>query len=245
MHLPALAFSFKALFFQPKQTKIGCMISHLANIRTGPFVPLEIFGWFGDFAFLVLLKEENHLIWHFEKGEGVEFVRVSLASIQRVLSCRVLNRCTTYKHCAHPFSCFFLPSLAVVHKFSLHFHPYPYFFYIHHPITMKFLSAAASLAISLSAFSAHHPIRGPFIFAKRDVCPVDVDSCSSASGGVDTCCLPKNGFVKLSLQWHTKIGPADAFTVHGKRKGAKLSNTYIMEHTAGFAGWHHCEKNCD
>ncbi|KAF9334153.1 ribonuclease T2-like [Podila minutissima] len=79
---------------------------------------------------------------------------------------------------------------------------------------MKFLSFAASLAISLSVVSAH-AIHGPFIFAKRDVCPVDVDSCSSASGGVDTCCLPKNGFAKLSLQWHTKIGPADVFTVHG------------------------------
>lgn len=82
---------------------------------------------------------------------------------------------------------------------------------------MKVLSIAACLAIGLSVVTAH-PILGSSIFVKRDVCPVDVDSCSPESIDVNTCCLPKNGFVKLSQQWHTKVGPADAFTIHGKRK---------------------------
>lgn len=97
---------------------------------------------------------------------------------------------------------------------------------------MKVLSIAASLALGLSVVSAH-PILGSSIFVKRDVCPVDVDSCSPESVDVDTCCLPKNGFVKLSQQWHIKVGPADAFTIHGKRERTTFINQPwdFFEHT--------------
>ncbi|KAG0339362.1 ribonuclease T2-like [Podila horticola] len=58
---------------------------------------------------------------------------------------------------------------------------------------MKIFSITTSLTIGLSVVSAH-PIIGSYIFDKRDVCPVNVDSCSPDSAGVR---------------------PADAFTIHG------------------------------
>ncbi|KAF9301316.1 ribonuclease T2-like [Mortierella antarctica] len=78
---------------------------------------------------------------------------------------------------------------------------------------MKFLSIAASLAVTLSVVSAL-PVRSS-LFEKRDVCPVDVLSCTSDSTGVDKCCLPEMGLILLTQQWYQGLGPADEFTVHG------------------------------
>ncbi|KAG0038667.1 ribonuclease T2-like [Podila clonocystis] len=78
---------------------------------------------------------------------------------------------------------------------------------------MKFLSIAASLAATFSVVSAL-PVRSS-LFEKRDVCPVDVLSCTSESTGVDQCCLPEMGLILLTQQWYQGLGPADEFTVHG------------------------------
>ncbi|KAF9316535.1 ribonuclease T2-like [Podila horticola] len=78
---------------------------------------------------------------------------------------------------------------------------------------MKFLSIAASLAVTLSVVSAL-PVRSS-LFEKRDTCPVDVLSCTSESSGVDQCCLPEMGLILLTQQWYQGLGPADQFTVHG------------------------------
>ncbi|KAF9023108.1 ribonuclease T2-like [Podila verticillata] len=79
---------------------------------------------------------------------------------------------------------------------------------------MKFLSIAASLAVATLSVVSALPVRSS-IFEKRDVCPADVLSCTSASSGVDTCCLPDMGLILLVQQWYNGLGPADEFTMHG------------------------------
>ncbi|KAI9500375.1 hypothetical protein GGI25_003156 [Coemansia spiralis] len=44
-------------------------------------------------------------------------------------------------------------------------------------------------------------------------CPLDTVSCQRTD--VDPCCSPTNGLLVLALQWDTRWGPSDAFTVHG------------------------------
>ncbi|KAF9377833.1 ribonuclease T2-like [Podila verticillata] len=78
---------------------------------------------------------------------------------------------------------------------------------------MKFATIAASLALpALSAVSAH-PLNS--LIHRQATCPVDVLSCSSASSGVDPCCLPSLGLLVLTQQWYSGLGPSNQFTMHG------------------------------
>ncbi|KAF9316537.1 ribonuclease T2-like [Podila horticola] len=82
---------------------------------------------------------------------------------------------------------------------------------------MKFLSIAASLTIGLSVVSAH-PIIGSYIFDKRDVCPVNVDSCSPDSAGdIETRLTnypdaPKDFMDHMNTFWPTSKGAIDPVT---------------------------------
>ncbi|GJJ76111.1 ribonuclease T2 [Entomortierella parvispora] len=76
---------------------------------------------------------------------------------------------------------------------------------------MKFITLAASVALAaLSLTSAR-----PMLQARQSTCPVNVLSCSSASSGVDSCCLPTMGTLLLVQQWYTSLGPSNEFTMHG------------------------------
>ncbi|KAF9967904.1 ribonuclease T2-like [Mortierella alpina] len=80
---------------------------------------------------------------------------------------------------------------------------------------MKFTTIAASLALAgLSVVSAL-PIDHTFFLRRAVTCPTDVLSCSSGSGGVDSCCLPEMGLILLVQQWYKTLGPANEFTIHG------------------------------
>ncbi|KAJ1932915.1 hypothetical protein GGF37_006900, partial [Kickxella alabastrina] len=46
-----------------------------------------------------------------------------------------------------------------------------------------------------------------------DACPIDTISCKGTD--VNPCCSPHNGLLVLSMQWDTRWGPSNAFTVHG------------------------------
>ncbi|KAJ1822503.1 hypothetical protein LPJ56_000734 [Coemansia sp. RSA 2599] len=80
------------------------------------------------------------------------------------------------------------------------------------------LLAAASTAVAIPAqhvFDLHHDhdaqnTASPF---SPDTCPVDAISCTRTD--IDPCCSPTNGLLVLALQWDTRWGPSNAFTVHG------------------------------
>ncbi|KAJ1882142.1 hypothetical protein H4R99_002547 [Coemansia sp. RSA 1722] len=46
-----------------------------------------------------------------------------------------------------------------------------------------------------------------------ETCPIDTISCTRTD--IDPCCSPQNGLLVLALQWDTRWGPSNAFTVHG------------------------------
>ncbi|KAG0293603.1 ribonuclease T2-like [Linnemannia gamsii] len=80
---------------------------------------------------------------------------------------------------------------------------------------MKFLTIAASLAIAtLSAVSAL-PVNMSAFKPRALTCPTDVLSCTSASNGLDGCCVPTMGLILLVQQWYNGLGPANEFTIHG------------------------------
>ncbi|KAG0203512.1 ribonuclease T2-like [Mortierella sp. GBA30] len=71
--------------------------------------------------------------------------------------------------------------------------------------------ALASLSfVSVSA----RPVSSPLLM-RRATCPADVLSCSSASSGLDSCCVPSMGVLLLVQQWYNGLGPSDQFTMHG------------------------------
>ncbi|KAG0054359.1 ribonuclease T2-like [Gryganskiella cystojenkinii] len=85
---------------------------------------------------------------------------------------------------------------------------------------MKLLSVTSTVALVMAGLSvvpalplsANHSV-----LSRRDAntCPVDVLSCSAASGGVSACCLPEMGLLVHVQQWYDGLGPADQFTMHG------------------------------
>ncbi|KAF9428792.1 ribonuclease T2-like [Podila epigama] len=79
---------------------------------------------------------------------------------------------------------------------------------------MKFLSIAASLAMATLSVVSALPMRSS-LFEKRDVCPVDVLSCTAESAGSSACCLPEMGLILLTQQWYHGLGPSNEFTIHG------------------------------
>ncbi|KAF9142717.1 ribonuclease T2-like [Mortierella sp. GBA39] len=80
---------------------------------------------------------------------------------------------------------------------------------------MKFLTIAASLAVAtLSAVSAL-PVNTSAFQPRALTCPADVLSCSSASSGLDGCCVPSMGLLLLVQQWYQGLGPSNEFTMHG------------------------------
>jgi len=76
---------------------------------------------------------------------------------------------------------------------------------------MKFITIAASVALAALSLTSAHPL----LQARQATCPVNVLSCSSASSGVDGCCLPTMGTLLLVQQWYTTLGPSNQFTMHG------------------------------
>jgi len=97
---------------------------------------------------------------------------------------------------------------------------------------MKFAKIAASLALSaLSAVSAH-PINQ--LIPRQATCPVAALSCSSASSGVDSCCLPSLGLLVLVQQWQSGLGPWNQFTMHG---------LWPDTCSGGKGPWHGCDSS--
>ncbi|KAG0307231.1 ribonuclease T2-like [Dissophora globulifera] len=78
---------------------------------------------------------------------------------------------------------------------------------------MKFTTIAASLAIAALSVVSARPLN-PLI-PRAATCPANVLSCSSASSGVSSCCLPSMGLLVLVQQWYQGLGPSDQFTMHG------------------------------
>ncbi|KAK3838000.1 MAG: ribonuclease T2-like protein [Linnemannia elongata] len=80
---------------------------------------------------------------------------------------------------------------------------------------MKFLTITASLAVAtLSAVSAL-PVNMSAFQPRALTCPANVLSCTSASSGLDGCCVPSMGLILLVQQWYNGLGPANEFTMHG------------------------------
>ncbi|KAG0059153.1 ribonuclease T2-like [Linnemannia elongata] len=65
-------------------------------------------------------------------------------------------------------------------------------------------SAVSALPVNMSAFQP-----------RALTCPANVLSCTSASAGLDGCCVPSYGLVVLAQQWYDGLGPANEFTMHG------------------------------
>ncbi|KAF9204645.1 ribonuclease T2-like [Haplosporangium sp. Z 27] len=79
---------------------------------------------------------------------------------------------------------------------------------------MKFTTIAASIALATLSMVSAAPVNHASIFA-RATCPTNVLSCSSASSGVSSCCLPTMGLLVLTQQWYNGLGPSNQFTMHG------------------------------
>ncbi|KAK3824023.1 MAG: ribonuclease T2 [Linnemannia gamsii] len=79
---------------------------------------------------------------------------------------------------------------------------------------MKFLTIAASLAVATLSVVSALPV-DVSVFKRAFTCPADVLSCTSASAGLDGCCVPTMGLILLVQQWYHGLGPADEFTIHG------------------------------
>ncbi|KAG0260678.1 ribonuclease T2-like [Linnemannia exigua] len=80
---------------------------------------------------------------------------------------------------------------------------------------MKFLTIAASLAVATFSVVSALPVNMSAFKPRALTCPADVLSCTSASNGLDGCCVPTMGLILLVQQWYNGLGPADEFTIHG------------------------------
>ncbi|KAJ2004676.1 hypothetical protein H4R26_002370 [Coemansia thaxteri] len=83
---------------------------------------------------------------------------------------------------------------------------------------LAFLFTLASAACPLASayafdFLQQQPSAERDLAFAPDTCPIDTVSCQRSD--VDPCCSPTNGLLVLALQWDTRWGPSDAFTVHG------------------------------
>ncbi|KAG0003148.1 ribonuclease T2-like [Entomortierella chlamydospora] len=79
---------------------------------------------------------------------------------------------------------------------------------------MKFTTIATSIALAALSVVSAAPLDHVYL-ARRATCPTNVLSCSSASSGVSTCCLPEMGLLVLTQQWYQGLGPSNQFTMHG------------------------------
>lgn len=80
---------------------------------------------------------------------------------------------------------------------------------------MKFLTIAASLAVAAFSTVSALPVNMSAFQPRALTCPADVLSCTSASAGLDGCCVPSMGLILLVQQWYNGLGPANEFTMHG------------------------------
>ncbi|KAF9307536.1 hypothetical protein BGZ91_008395, partial [Linnemannia elongata] len=64
-------------------------------------------------------------------------------------------------------------------------------------------TAVSALPVNMSAFQP-----------RALTCPANVLSCTSASAGLDGCCVPSMGLILLVQQWYDGLGPANEFTMH-------------------------------
>ncbi|KAJ2783872.1 hypothetical protein GGI15_002434 [Coemansia interrupta] len=79
---------------------------------------------------------------------------------------------------------------------------------------MLFPPNSALLFVSALAVASANPLQRQHSFlATNATCPIDTISCSGEP--VSPCCSPTNGLLVLALQWDTRWGPSNAFTVHG------------------------------
>ncbi|KAJ2522028.1 hypothetical protein GGI11_000465 [Coemansia sp. RSA 2049] len=81
---------------------------------------------------------------------------------------------------------------------------------------MKFLFgllAAGAPAIAASAAVLQQPGANEKRGNPWQSCPIDAVSCQGPAA--DPCCSPENGLLVMALQWDSRFGPSDAFTVHG------------------------------
>ncbi|KAF9932531.1 ribonuclease T2-like [Linnemannia zychae] len=80
---------------------------------------------------------------------------------------------------------------------------------------MKFMSIATSLAIATLSVVSALPVDMSAFKPRALTCPADVLSCTSASSGLDGCCVPSMGLILLVQQWYNGLGPSNEFTMHG------------------------------
>lgn len=79
-------------------------------------------------------------------------------------------------------------------------------------IPLTLLSVLGALTLSTTGSTSFPSYLSLF---SRNTCPLNVLSCSQQSTDASVCCLPSLGIIVLSLQWHSGLGPADQFTLHG------------------------------
>ncbi|KAJ1664216.1 hypothetical protein IW140_005269 [Coemansia sp. RSA 1813] len=76
-----------------------------------------------------------------------------------------------------------------------------------------FILSAPMLAASASVIVVQSPPEQKGGYRDLQTCPIDAISCEGPA--VDSCCSPTNGLLVMALQWDSRYGPSDAFTVHG------------------------------